>query len=312
MTSEVMAIVHTSGELVCMQGTLEAFEALPVHRVTVDGATLAYRKVGQGPPVMLVHGWPLSGSTWRGLLPALAERHTCYVPDLPGAGQSPWSPKLREFFADQARHVLGFVRAVDLHDLTLIGHDSGGLMARVVAADLCDEGTRSVRAIVLTNTEVPGHAPGLVKAMQVALRVPGATAVLKALLYRPAYVRSRWGLGGCFRNLDHIDGEFTAATLEPLRADPRNAVRAITCADLSFADELDEVHARIRAPLLCVWGDADPFFPVQGAERMVESWPVEARLEVFKGEKLFFHEEAPTRLAQVIMPWLARGRVHAA
>jgi haloalkane dehalogenase len=67
------------------------FFAAPAQHQDTGTARLVYRRFGSGPPLLLVHGFPLSGFTWRKVLPALAERYTCYVPDLPGMGESGWT-----------------------------------------------------------------------------------------------------------------------------------------------------------------------------------------------------------------------------
>jgi pimeloyl-ACP methyl ester carboxylesterase len=50
-------------------------------------ADIAYREIGSGPPLVLLHGWPLSGLTYRQLIPYLAGRFTCYAVDLPGGAR---------------------------------------------------------------------------------------------------------------------------------------------------------------------------------------------------------------------------------
>ena len=49
---------------------------------------VAYRRVGTGPDVLFVHGWPVSSATFRTLLPHLTDHVTCHLIDLPGAGSS--------------------------------------------------------------------------------------------------------------------------------------------------------------------------------------------------------------------------------
>src|SRR5690349_203421 len=56
-----------------------------------DGSTqLAYRTIGEGPPLLMIHGFPLHGLTYRKLVRDLSRDHTCVVVDLPGAGASAW------------------------------------------------------------------------------------------------------------------------------------------------------------------------------------------------------------------------------
>jgi pimeloyl-ACP methyl ester carboxylesterase len=284
-----------------MDDTLEAFLAAPTLHVDVAGTPMSYRRIGRGPAIVLVHGWPLSGSTYHGLVAALQHEFTCWVPDLPGAGGSPWRADIRESFTGLARALVGFVDAVGLQRFALVGHDSGGGVARIAAAELGDR----VSAMLLSNTEVPGQVATLVAWLQRLTRMPGAAWIVSWLLRSRAYLRSRLGFGGAFADVDAaLAGPFARSCIEPLRRDPGGAFAMLRRADLGVVHELPQIHQRIVAPLLCVWGDRDPFFPLAGAHAMVAAWPVAARLEVLPGLKLFLHEEAPQRLAALALPFL--------
>ncbi|MEL6188043.1 MAG: alpha/beta hydrolase, partial [Myxococcota bacterium] len=63
------------------------------------------------------------------------------------------------------------------------------------------------------------------------------------------------------------------------------------------------VHARIDVPVKLVWGEKDPFFPVEWAREMVSTFP-QASLQVIPDMKLFVHEERPEEVAQAILPTL--------
>ena len=91
---------------------------------------MAYRRVGDGPDVLFVHGWPVSGATFRTLLPHLTDHVTCHLIDLPGAGSSQFTAETPLTIEN---HIHSLRRAVDLLDLSevaVVGHDSGGLIAR--------------------------------------------------------------------------------------------------------------------------------------------------------------------------------------
>ncbi len=64
------------------------FRREPDRFFDVGAGEVAYRRIGTGPDVLFVHGWPVSGATFRLLLPHFAEHVTCHVVDLPGAGSS--------------------------------------------------------------------------------------------------------------------------------------------------------------------------------------------------------------------------------
>ena len=67
------------------------FLDLPYRESDVAGMRLAYRECGNGPVLVLLHGWPLHGETYAALAATLAPHYRCIVPDLPGAGQTRWS-----------------------------------------------------------------------------------------------------------------------------------------------------------------------------------------------------------------------------
>lgn len=107
--------------------------------ITVPSATgpeveLHYEDAGSGAPVVLIHGWPLSGRSWEGQVPALVEAgHRVVTYDRRGFGQSsqPWDGYDYDTFAADLEAVLD---ALDLHDVTLIGFSmGGGELARYVS-----------------------------------------------------------------------------------------------------------------------------------------------------------------------------------
>lgn len=284
-----------------MQTPLSMFRAAPVQHLDLGSTAMAYRVFGSGPALVLVHGWPMSGVSFRAILVELQQHFTCYVPDLPGAGDSPLDPTMTDLFHDGARAVGRLVDALGLERFGLIGFDSGGAMARIVAS----ERPGRVFGIAMTNTETPGHKLPLIKMFQMATSIPGSLLAFKWMLRSKAFLRSKFGFKGTFANLDYLeDPEFVASTLEPLQRDPSGALWSVKNANLDIADHLDEIHAKIDAPLLCVWGDRCGFFPLEGAEAMVNDWPAQAHLEVVPGQKLLVHEEQPQAVLRAMMPFL--------
>ena len=85
MTPEVMECGAFPPMLVSMTTTL----------IDVGPSKLAYTRTGRGPDLVFVHGWPLHGATFRHIVPALSDRFTCHVIDLPGTGASVWTADTR-------------------------------------------------------------------------------------------------------------------------------------------------------------------------------------------------------------------------
>jgi pimeloyl-ACP methyl ester carboxylesterase len=279
-----------------MSTALSRFAAATVKWADVGGTRVAYRRFGRGPALVFVHGWPFSGVTFRALVDRLCEHYTCWVLDLPGAGDTPWDPSIEEFFADLGALVGNFADAVGLERYGLVGFDSGGTIARIAAA----RSPGRVTALLLTNTEVPDHDLPLVRWFQRLGRLPLAASVLSLALRSKAYRRSGFGFGGCFGDRSLIEGEFLDAVVRPLQRDPGGPMAALRTADLDVVFRLADIHADIDAPMLCVWGDRDPFFPLEGASAMVDGWRGPAHLDVVSGARLLVHEEAPDRVASAM------------
>lgn len=97
--------------------------------VEVLGSQLSYVEGGPsaGSIVLLVHGNPTSSFLWRHVLPGLSTTYRCRAVDLIGMGHSD-HPDLDYGFADHARYLEGFVDALGLRDVTVIGHDWGAVL----------------------------------------------------------------------------------------------------------------------------------------------------------------------------------------
>jgi pimeloyl-ACP methyl ester carboxylesterase len=261
---------------------------------------LTYRRFGKGPAIVLIHGWPLNAATYRGLVPLLSDRFTCYVPDLPGSGQTPWDPRTRDVFVDWGKLVARFVDALGLERVAIVGHDSGGALARVAAAELGDR----VALLALIDTEVPDHVPGLIRVYAQLLRLPGAAGLLGMLTRMRWFRRSALGFGRCFRDLAHLDGEFHQACVEPLMANPAAMVRTFNHFDVRIVEQLRGIHRRIKAPTVLIWGEHDRFFPAAQARAMAADFHDLRGFHLLPGQALFVQDEAPELVAAPLAPLL--------
>src|ERR1700752_924421 len=94
----------------------------------VDGFRLAYQRAGQGPAVLLLHGWPGDRTDYREVVPLLAGAADVIVPDLRGFGESdrhPADPAEQYGAAAQARSVIGLIGELGLDRPVLAGYDIG-------------------------------------------------------------------------------------------------------------------------------------------------------------------------------------------
>lgn len=96
--------------------------------VEVDGVRIAYAEAGSGDPIVFVHGNPTSSYLWRNVVPFMSDRGRTIALDLPGMGASD-KPRPAPGFVEQVRLFEGFVDALGLDRVTLVGHDWGAAIA---------------------------------------------------------------------------------------------------------------------------------------------------------------------------------------
>jgi haloalkane dehalogenase len=98
----------------------------PKERIDILGHEMAYVEVGQGDPIVFLHGNPTSSYLWRNIIPHLTGLGRCIAPDLIGMGDSQKIPGCEYRFVDHAAHVEAFLHAVGVQDrVILVVHDWG-------------------------------------------------------------------------------------------------------------------------------------------------------------------------------------------
>ena len=100
------------------------------HYIKSNGINMAVYEQGEGPPVVLLHGFPELAYTWRHQLPALAEAgFHAIAPDQRGYGQTDVPPNVEDYNADELiADVHGLLDALGLETATFVGHDWGALL----------------------------------------------------------------------------------------------------------------------------------------------------------------------------------------
>lgn len=118
----------------------------------VNGTTLHYVVGGNGPAVVLLHGWPYTWAEWRKVMPPLAAAgHTVIAPDLRGVGDSA-KPDRGYPKSNVAEDVRQLARGLGFQKIDLVGTDIGMMVAYAYAAAHPGE----VRRLVLSESLLPG------------------------------------------------------------------------------------------------------------------------------------------------------------
>lgn len=281
---------------------LPSFRQPPTQYIDIGHSKLAYRRCGSGPDLVLVHGWPLHSGTFRALLPVLAPHFTCHLFDLPGAGFTVSRADAPLDLASHATALRGALDRLALGRYALLAHDSGGAVARLVAAD-----DARVTRLVLGPTEIPGHTPFVITMLQAVAAIPGAPALLRQAMRVRWLRQSNLCFGTAFADPAHVEGEFFELFLAPLFAAEdayRRQLRFLQNLDQALVDRMPAVHAKITAPTLLIWGEADPTFPCAKARPLARQFGGGASFTALAGGKTFVHEEQPEAFAQQALSFL--------
>jgi pimeloyl-ACP methyl ester carboxylesterase len=161
--SRLCCVLITLGALACGTGAApqpgtaavsDAGPALTSSDVAVNGTTIHVARGGQGPAVILLHGFPQDSTVYRRIGRRLAERFSVVVPDLRGIGAS--APASTGFDAPNlAEDVRQLAERLGLDRPFVVGHDIGGIVAYSLARAHPD----ALRGVMLIDAPVPGLDP---------------------------------------------------------------------------------------------------------------------------------------------------------
>lgn len=283
-----------------MPPTLESIRAQTVH---LPAGPVAYRELGVGRPLVFVHGLLVNGLLWRKVVPLLADRFRCIVPDWPlGSHRAPMAHDADLTPPGVARIVVDFLDAVGLERCILIANDTGGAVAQI-ATSLYPE---RVERLVLTPCDMfDNFLPPMFKPLQVV----GGTAPGMWLLAQTMRVRavrdSPLGFGPLVRR--RIDAATSDAYLAPslasaaIRRDVRKVLNGISA---RYTQQAAEKLRDFERPVLFAWCDDDRVFPREHARRMAAQL-ARARVEIVADSRAFVPEDQPEPLARLIADFAA-------
>jgi pimeloyl-ACP methyl ester carboxylesterase len=254
---------------------------------------------GIRPPVVFVHGLLVDHQLWTAVADRLAQQGIrSYAPIWPlGAHRVPMHPDADLSPRGIAAIIHGFLVALDLTEVTLVGNDTGGALCQFAI----DADHRRIGRLVLTNCDAfelfpPPEFAALIKMGRHAplLGLLAGALQLTALRHGPR------GFGSVF--VGEPDTAITRRWVEPafrdgaIRRDAAKLMGAMRPADLL---DVANRFGSFAKPVHLVWGDADRFFPIDVAQRLLAAFP-HATLTTVAGGRTFLPMDFPDAVAQVI------------
>ncbi|UPK75839.1 alpha/beta hydrolase [Nocardioidaceae bacterium SCSIO 66511] len=272
---------------------------------SVPAGTIEYADTGgDGPVVVFLHGLFMNGSTWRDVVPQLADSYRCITPNLPlGSHRIPMNEDADLALFAMTNLVADFLDALDLHDVTLVTIDWGGSL--FLTAEGRDD--RIARQVICPAEAYDNFPPGLAgKVAVLACRLPGGISLgLRQL--RISWLRnSPLMFGGLFKKglPDDIAREWTAPGLASadIRRDLRKyGRRQPPKSELIAATER---LADFEGPTLIVWAPESAMMPAEHGRRLAELIPHARSVEILDAHTMV-NEDQPEEFVRQLGAFLA-------
>lgn len=256
---------------------------------------------GDGPPILLIHGYGDTADGWRRVVPGLLKDHRVVALDMPpfGRSDSPPKGKLLDFYSE---FFPNFLDELELDQATVIGHSLGG----AVSLRLAIENPHRVDRLGLVAPAGLGNAPPwwwhalTAKALwQGALAIPSplTTPLVRRGLKGFLALRLFADPDRLGREIKHlVDMHGTRSDLSKLLA------AGHACID-SYTGHLLEQSKNLQIPLWMLWGRQDGLVPSLHARAFSRAHP-DAKVHVLDDCGHYPHIEYPVRFNQLLRRWL--------
>ncbi|PDW02949.1 alpha/beta fold hydrolase [Candidatus Viridilinea mediisalina] len=254
----------------------------PLAWLDLPTGPLAYRRGGEGPPLLLIHGWGGASRYWVGAFASLADRYDIIALDLPGFGASP-PPQGAATLGDLTRSAVFAMQALDLKALAIGGHSFGAGVGLLMAGAFPEQ----VHRLALVSFGLPRSASEALMITQLHIQMRTNSALLAPwldvwrpwlALWRP-WLRQFWLTppfpallaSQAVYDLTQIPYPMLAMGVTDLLAmDARVGLEAAS----STGDPLVlAAIEHVKAPTLILSGREDPIFPAAAVTALAEALP---------------------------------------
>lgn len=270
--------------------------------VVLHGYRRAYRMMGSGPALLLLHGLGCDSSTWSSVMPTLAKHYTVIAPDLLGHGASD-KPNADYSLGGYANGMRDLLTILGFDKVTVVGHSLGGGIAMQFAYQYPE---RTERVILVSTGGLGPEVTPLIR----FLTVPGSGAFIGAATIRPLRpivsralrVISKVGLP-----LTRDLGEVSDIYVNLADPDMRRAVRRVTSHVLNWRGQYvtmtDRAYLARLMPMLVIWGKQDAVIPVSHAGT-ARSYAASADVHVLDKSGHFPHKDHPDEFCRLVTEFI--------
>lgn len=261
--------------------------------IDVGGIRTFCVDLGEGSPVLLLHGWASSSFAWRRNYRALAERFRVIAVDLPGFGLS---ERLKSGYglSQVTEHLLSFAEALKIERFSLVGLSMGGVIAAQIALTRPDR----VGKLVLVNPAFGVGRAGRARLMGTVARRRPVASLLRALLVNRYTVRRV--LRDAVWDEEVVNDEAVTGYYESIRSSGRTLLDAFEVIRGFDPTALES----LRVPTLFMLGERDNLVPCVGNLELARRIGSEVLLVRDAGHLV--QEERPEAFNAAVMDFLSR------
>ena len=262
---------------------------------------IRHKVVGEGPPLVLVHGLMTSSYSWRYVLAPLAKRYRVHAPDLLGSGASDKPLDFEYSVENMARFLAAYIRTITKDPVYLVGNSLGGLYAIRM---LLDDAAFARRFVMMHS---PGYPLVRTAASSVLFATPGLGAGARSLIAHVAHRYPKWFIAKNvhYARKDMMSHEETNEYGRIFDTVDHARVFAKILAESLTAKEHAAIVARLRKappdlPILLLWAREDPMVPPAFGHAYHRDLPG-SKIVWFDDASHFMHVDVPEKVVRELV-----------
>ncbi len=263
----------------------------------VEGVNIHYRTAGNGPVLLLLHGWPTSSYLYREIIDKVSENYQVIAMDLPGFGKSDKNLGDSYSFRYHTRILNGFLQNLGLEKVTLGVHDMGGPIGLYWMIKHMEK----VERLILFNTLIYPEFSFMVKLFAFATVAPG----IKTALTSPWGIKRSMYFGVNQKSM--LTPEIIKNYQEPFlkKSDRKLLIKTVQRLSMQAYKEIGKDLPKFKGPVLILYGEKDKILPdVAKTMAQAKKELPQAAVKSYPNAGHFLQEEVSAELSEEILKFL--------